>query len=331
MTLIAPLLETFFTDRLCKQRQASPNTISAYRDAFRLLLGFAQQQHNKMPSDLLLTELDASFIGSFLQHLENDRGNSARTRNLRLSAIHSFFRYLALEKPEHGGLIQRVLAIPPKRCDRNIINYLTRPEIEAILAAPDRLTWIGRRDHALLLVAVQTGLRVSELVSLRVDQLVLQKSSPHVRCRGKGRKERVTPLTKQAVTELSALLRECGNKPDDPVFLNRRGGSLSRDAVERRVTKYTRIAAETCSTLKKKKVSPHTFRHTAAVELLQAGVDRSVIALWLGHESVETTQIYLHADLSIKEIALQRWNPLPGIKLGRYRPEDSLMAFLQRL
>lgn len=330
MTMLAPVLETFFTDRLCKQRQASCNTISAYRDTFRLLLGFAQQQRGKLPSDLLLSDLDAPFIGSFLEHLENDRGNSARTRNARLSAIHSFFCYLALEKPEHSGLIQRVLAIPQKRYDRNIVNYLTRPEIEAMLEAPDRSTWIGRRDHALLLVAVQTGLRVSELLGLRTNQLVLQKRSPHIRCRGKGRKERVTPLTKQAVAELSAWLQECGNKPDDPVFPSRCGGPLSRDAIERRVAKYTRLAVATCPTLKEKKVSPHTLRHTAAVELLQAGVDCSVIALWLGHESVETTQIYLHADLSIKEKALQRTNPLP-VKPLRYRPGDRLMAFLHSL
>lgn len=331
MTLLAPLLEMFFTVRLCQQRRASVNTINAYRDTFRLLLSFARQNLGKKPSDMLLTEIDAPFIGSFLQHLEKDRGNSPKTCNVRLSAIHSFFSYLALERPEHGGLIQRVMAIPHKRCDRNIVNYLTQPELEAILKAPDRSTRIGRRDHAMMLVASQTGLRVSELIGLRVEQLVLQKTSPHVRCMGKGRKERVTPLTKQVVAVLIALLKECGDKPDDPVFLNSRGGHLSRDAVERRVTKYSSMAAKTCPSIKEKKVSPHTLRHTAAIKLLQAGIDRSVIALWLGHESVETTQIYLHADLTIKEEALQKCSSLPEGRLIRYKPKDSLMSFLDSL
>jgi len=330
MTLLAPLLESFFTDRLCRQRQASPNTISSYRDTFRLLLGFAQQQLGKKPSDLLLTDLGAQFIGTFLDHLENDRGNSGRTRNTRLAAIRSFFHYVALEKPDHSGLIQRVLAIPNKRVDKNIVTVLTRPEIEALLEATDRSTWIGRRDHALLLVAVQTGLRVSELVGLRSDQLVLRKTSPYIQCQGKGRKERVTPLTHQASEVLSALLQESETCSADPVFKSRRGGPLSRDAVERIVTKYVRLAAETCPSMKNKKISPHTLRHTAAVELLQAGVDRAVIALWLGHESVETTQIYLHADLTIKEKALQRMIPIP-VKSTRYRPGDQLLTFLNNL
>ena len=330
MTLLAPLLESFFTDRLCRQRQASPHTISAYRDTFCLLLRFALKKLGKPPSKLLLTDLGAPFIGTFLDHLEKERGNNARTRNARLSAIHSFYNYLALERPEHSDLIQRVLAIPNKRFDRKIVTFLTRVETEALLKAPDRTTWIGQRDHALLLLGVQTGLRVSELVGLRIEQLVLHKTSPYICCQGKGRKDRVTPLTRQAVNELSALIREHEHEPADPVFRSRRGGPLSRDAVERIVAKYARLAAETCPSLKGKRISPHTLRHTAAVELLQAGVDRSVIALWLGHESVETTQMYLHADLSMKEKALQRTNSLP-VKALRYRPDDRLLAFLDSL
>jgi integrase/recombinase XerD len=329
MTCLAPLLEAFFTDRLCKERQVSPNTIASYRDAFRLLLGFVQDRLGKAPSDLLLTDLDAPLIGAFLDHLETKRRNVARTRNSRLSAIHSFYKFLSAREPGHAGLIQRVLAIPSKRSDRNIVDFLTRPEIDAMLLAPDRTTWIGRRDHLLLLLVIQTGLRVSEVIGLRCDQ-IFSGTAPHIRCHGKGRKERCTPLTRQTRKELRAWLGEQQASGDEIVFPSRRCGALSRDAVELLVKKYAAIAKRTCSSLKDKTVSPHVLRHTTAVQLLQAGVDHATIALWLGHESVETTQMYLDADLSIKEKALARTAPL-RVGSRRYKPGDRLMAFLVSL
>jgi integrase/recombinase XerD len=329
MTSLSPLLEAFFTDRLLKERQASPNTIASYRDAFRLLLRFAEECLGKAPSDLLLTDLDAPFVGKFLEHLESERENSARSRNVRLAAVHSFFRFLSIREPEHAALISRVLAIPQKRCDRNIVCFLCRPEIEAVLASPDRTTWIGRRDHTLLLVDIQTGLRVSELIALRWDQIFFGTAS-HIRCRGKGRKERCTPLTKQAVKELRSWHAEQEASGSDFVFPSRRGGALSRDAVELLLTKYAVIACRRCPSLKSKNVSPHVLRHTTAVQLLQAGVDRSTIALWLGHESAETTQMYLDADLSMKEKALALTAPL-RFGPSRYEPDDRLLAFLEGL
>lgn len=330
MTPLAPLVEAFFTERLFKQRQASPNTVSAYRDTFRLLLAFAQQKLGKAPSQLQLADLDATFVGRFLDHLQDKRGNSASTRNARLAAIRSFFRFVALEEPAHVGLIQRVLGIPQKRSDRNLIGFLSRPEVDALLSAPDTTTWIGRRDHALLLVAVQTGLRVSELVGLCAEQVVLVAGA-HVRCHGKGRKERCTPLTKQAVKVIRAWLKERQGGPGDPLFPTRRGTRLSRDAVERLVAKYADAASATCVSIAKKRVTPHVLRHTTAVQLLQAGVDRSVIALWLGHESVETTQMYLDADLSTKEAALEKTRPTNSRAARRYAPGDRLLAFLTSL
>lgn len=329
MTPLPHLLEAFFTDRLCKQTRASHHTVSAYRDTFRLLLIFIQQRRGKAPSGLLLNDLDATTIGAFLEHLEAERGNSVRTRNARLAAVHSFFRYVATLEPAHLGLVQRVLAIPQKRFNRTLINFLTREEVEAVLRAPDQTNWLGRRDHALLLLAIQSGLRVSELVQLTSEQLVLGPG-PHVRCLGKGRKERCTPLTRQTAATLRSWLRERDGQPSEPVFPSRRGRALSRDAVECLVKKYARVAAKTCRSLHRKRVSPHVLRHTTAVQLLQAGVDRSTIALWLGHESVETTQMYLDADLAMKERALARTQPVLTSR-RRYQPDDQLLAFLNAL
>jgi integrase/recombinase XerD len=329
VTSLAPLLEAFFTERLVRQRQASPHTIAAYRDAFRLLLRFAEKRLSKAPCDLLLTDLDASFVSAFLDHLENDRGNTARSRNARLAAVRSFFRSAAISEPAHGGLIQRVLAIPQKRFDRNLVTFLSRPEIDALLAAPDRTIRLGRRDHALLVLVVQTGLRVSEFTNLRVGDLVLGEGA-HVRCRGKGRKERCTPLNRETVAVMRAWLAERHAAATDFVFVTYRDTPLSRDAVERLVSKYSRAAARQCPTLTRKHVTPHVLRHSTAVRLLEAGIDRAVIALWLGHESVETTQIYLDADLAMKERALARTAPL-GVGARRFRPRDSLLAFLEGL
>jgi len=282
-----------------------------------------------MATELTIEDLAAPLLGDFLQHLESSRGNSTPTRNARMAAIHSFFQYVALEEPAHALHCQRILAMPNKRHERRPIEFLNREEIDALLAAVDFSSWMGRRDRTLLLVAVQTGLRVSELIGLNCQDVVLGTGA-HVRCEGKGRKYRCTPLRPETVAMLTAWLHERHGLPGDSVFPSIRGGKLSRDAIERLVTKYTAIAKQNCASLKQKKVSPHVLRHAAAMDLLQHGVDRSVIALWLGHESVETTQMYLHADMRLKEKALSRTTPL-GVKPGRYRPDDKLLAFLESL
>jgi site-specific recombinase XerD len=323
------LLESFFTDRLMRQRQASPNTIASYRDSFCLLFNFAKQRLNKEPSILSIEDLNAPFIGSFLNHIEKDRGNCARSRNVRLAAIHSFFKYIALQDPSHSALIQQVLAIPTKKFERKPIDFLTNTEIDALLAAPDLSTWNGRRDRVLLLLTIQTGLRVSELIGLRCKDIVLG-SGAHVRCKGKGRKDRCTPLRKELVAALRSWLKERSGQPDNPLFPNARGGFLSRDGVEYLLAKHVAVARQKCPSLQKKRISPHVLRHTAAMELFQHGVDRSVIALWLGHESLETTQIYIQANLAIKEKALAKTTPI-NVKPGRYQPDDQLLAFLKSL
>lgn len=323
------LLESFFTQRLLNQRRASPHTIASYRDTFRLLLGFAQRQLKKMPSALTLEDLNAAFVAQFLCFLEQERGNGARTRNARLAAIHAFFRYAALQEPQCSAVIARVLAIPTKRYERKPVDFLTRLESEALLAAPDLSTWHGRRDRALLLLALQSGLRVSELVGLRRQDLVLDAGA-HVRCLGKGRKQRCTPLRKQAVEILREWLREIGKRPEDPLFPNARGGPLSRDGVEHLLKKHAAAAHEQCPSLASKHLSPHVLRHSAAMDLLQHGVDCSMIALWLGHESMETTQVYLHADLTMKEKALAKTQPYDAPP-GRYHPDDELLTFLEGL
>ena len=329
MTALAPTLEAFFRGRLINERGASPQTISAYRDTFRLLLGFAQQRTGSPPSQLQIEDLDTPLITAFLDHLEHDRGNSPRTRNARLSAIHSMFRFAALKHPEHAALIARVLAVPTKRYDRAIVSHLTATEVDALLAAPDRSRWIGRRDHALLTLAIQTGLRVTELTSLRCHDAHLGTGA-HVKTSGKGRKQRATPLTKQTVSALREWLKERDGRPDQPLFPTSLGKPLSRDAIALLLNKHTDTATRSCPTLKTKTVSPHVLRHIAAMNLLHAGVDTTVIAMWLGHESVEATQIYLHADMAIKERALARTTP-PNSTPGRYRPPDTLLAFLEAL
>ena len=329
MSMLAPTLQAFFTDRLARQRNASPHTIAAYRDTLRLLLAFAQQRTGKQPCKLDLDDLDAPLIGAFLDHLEHERHNSIRTRNARLAAIRSLFHYAAHKHPEHAETISRVLAIPPKRFERALVTFLTEPEIDALLAAPNRDTWTGRRDHAMLLLAIQTGLRASELTALKCNDIHLG-AGPHVSCLGKGRKHRVTPLTKQTVAVLRTWLTERAGHPNDPAFPTRTGRTLSRDALQRRVAEHTTNAALTCQSMTTKTISPHVLRHTAAMQLLHAGIDTSVIALWLGHEHVETTQIYLHADMALKEAALARTTP-PDTMPGRFQPPDTLLAFLEAL
>jgi integrase/recombinase XerD len=329
MSDLAPVLQEFFTRRLVSQRDASPATISAYRDTFRLLLGFAAARAGKAPSALGLADLDAPMVTAFLEHLQSDRGNSARTRNARLAAIHSFFGYAALRHPEHGALIQRVLAIPGKRRDRTIVTYLTAEESDALLAACDQSCRTGRRDHAMLALAVQAGLRVSELTSLTCADIRTQ-AGPHVHCTGKGRKERDTPLLPATVRILKSWLAERGGQPGDPLFPGPSGQRLSRDAVERRVKLYHQRASAGCRSLAAKHVTVHTLRHSAAMRLLLAGVDITVIALWLGHESLTSTQAYIHADMQQKQEAIEKTAP-PGSKQKRYQPPDQLLEFLENL
>jgi len=329
MTLLAPALQAFFTDRLITQRNSSPQTIAAYRDTFRLLLRFTHQQTGKQPFQLDIDDLDAPLIGPFLPPLEQDRGNSPRTRNARLGAIHSFYRFAALGYPEHAHTIARVMAIPTKRHERNTVSYLDLDEIKALLAAPNRNTWLGRRDHALLVLMIQTGVRVSELVGLRVRDVHLGTGA-HIRVTGKGRKKRATTLTGETVTILRAWLKERCGEPADPLFPTRQGRPLSRYTVGVVVSKHAAIAAASCPSLTAKRVTPHTLRHTNAMLLRAKGVDIATIALWLGHESTQTTHIYEHADPALKEQAIARTAPL-GAKPGRYRPSDVLLAFLDSL
>ena len=325
----APLLEGFFTQRLMRQRRASAHTIASYRDTFRLLLQFVQQRLHKTPSALMLDDIDAPLVVAFLDALEAKRAITARTRNLRLTAIHSFFRYVAFESPAHAAQTQRVLAIPAKRFTRKLVPFLSRPEVDALLTAPDLRTWSGRRDHALILLAVQTGLRLSELTSLLPDDLQLGTGA-HVRVIGKGRKERCTPLSKSTRAVLTKWLREPPKAAGQPVFPNAQGGRLSAHGVHYLLAKHVATATMACPSLMRKRVSPHVLRHTTAMDLLQEGVDRSVIALWLGHESIETTQMYLDADLDLKQRVLDRITPPTG-RTGPYRPDDKLLAFLKAL
>lgn len=327
--LVAPLLQSFFTKRLMQEKQASHHTVISYRDTFRLLLKFLAKKIQKTPSHLYLDEINASIITGFLSELEKERGISARSRNLRLTAIRSFFNYVALESPTNTGQIQQVLAIPQKRHTRTLVNFLNREEAEALLKAPDLNTWAGRRDHALILLALQTGLRLSELIALRKIEVTLQAGA-HVRVIGKGRKERCTPLAKHTQAVLRAWFKESGVHRSEFLFTNARGGQLSADGVQYIVAKHTRTAETACKSLTEKHVTPHVLRHTAAMELLQAGVERTVIALWLGHESIETTQVYLDADLAMKERALAKMQPM-GERLRRYKPDDNLVAFLKGL
>jgi integrase/recombinase XerD len=328
-TAFAILLERFFLERLRQQRHVSPHTIASYRDTFRLLFQFAQRRLGKAPSSLDLPDLDASLIGAFLNDIEQRRSNSPQTRNLRLTAIRSFCRFACLHKPARCAHFQRILAIPQKRHVRREVNFLTRTEIDAVLTAPDRSTWIGRRDHALLLLALQTGLRLSEVTGLRREALNLD-TSPYVRCTGKGRKERCTPLAKPTVTVLKVWLKEPPRKDSDVLFPTLAGARLSADAVQHLLRKYIDQIRENCPSLKHKRVSPHVLRHSAAMELLHGGADSALLALWLGHESVETTQIYTHAHLALKEAALAKTTP-PDVKPGRFRADDRLLQFLSTL
>ena len=329
MTVLAPTLQAFFTDRLARQHGASPNTVAAYRDTFRLLLRFAAGRTGKQPCELDIGDLDAPLVGAFLDHLEAERHNSVRTRNNRLAAVHSLFGYAALGHPEHAAVIQRVLAIPPKRFERNLVTFLNDAEVDALLGACDRGTWTGRRDHAMFVLAIQTGLRISELRQLTCEDVTLATGA-NVHCVGKGRKERRTPLVALTVSVLRTWLAERNGAAAEPLFPTVTGKQLSRDAIEHRVAHCVSKAGEGCGSLRTKHVTTHTLRHTAAMRLLLSGVDVTVIALWLGHEQVTTTNTYLHADMTQKERAIARTTP-PTTKPGRYRAPDQVLAFLDSL
>jgi site-specific recombinase XerD len=329
MSPIAPTLQSFFTDRLATQRRVSPRTIAVYRDSLKLLLGFVHEQTGKNPCALDWADLDTEMICAFLDHLETDRYNSARTRNLRLTAIRSLFAYASLRHPEHAALIQRVLAVPAKRFDKPIVSFLTDAEIGALLDAPDRTRWEGRRDRALLLVAVQTGLRVTELTALDCGDVSLGTGA-NVRCNGKGRKHRAVPLTAATQSVLAVWMSERAGRRDEPLFPTRTGRRLSTDAVELLVRKHAVTAARSCPSIRVENLHPHVLRHSCAMNLLQSGVDTAVIALWLGHADLRSTNVYLHADMTIKQRALELTRPA-GIPPGRYKPTDALLAFLEGL
>ncbi len=328
MTALATTLQAFFTERM-SERGASAHTIAAYRDTYRLLLAFAAERSHKQPSKLDLRDLDAPLVGAFLAHLEADRRNSIRTRNSRLAAIHSLFGYAVLRHPEHAASIQRVLAIPPKRFERKLVTFLSDAEVDALLAACDPRTWTGRRDHAMLLLAIQTGLRISELLGLICGDVALGTGA-NVHTVGKGRRERCTPLLPSTVAVLRGWLAERCGTPADPLFPTSTGRSLTRDAIEHRVACYIQRAGEVCPSIRTKHVTTHTLRHTAAMRLLFSGVDVTVIALWLGHQHTSTTDAYLHSDMTQKEQAIAKTNPFHS-RPGRYRPPDPLLAFLEDL
>jgi site-specific recombinase XerD len=329
MTTIAVTLQTFFTDRLINQRRVSPRTIASYRDSLKLLFIFVGQRTGKTPGTLDWADLDTEMITAFLDHLETERHNNPRTRNLRLTAIRSLFTYAALRHPEHAALIQRVLAIPAKRFDKQLVAFLTATEIDALLAAPDRTRWEGRRDHALLLLALQTGLRLSEITGLNCADVTLGTGA-NVRCLGKGRKHRAVPLTSPTHEVLRVWLAERGGQPHEPLFPTRTGRRLSADAVQRLVHGHAVVAARRCPSIQPERLHPHVLRHSCAMALLHAGVDTAVIALWLGHADIRSTNIYLHADMAIKQRALELTTPA-DTPPGRYRPGDALLTFLESL
>ncbi len=325
------LLQDFFCQRLLTQRNVTAQTIASYRDSFRLLLRYAQAQLHRPPTALTLADLDAPLILGFLDYLEKDRGNGVRTRNLRLVAIRSFLHYATYRDPTALPTIQRVLAIPMKRFERPLLGFLSRPEMEAILAAPDLSTWSGQRDHVMLTTLYNTGARVSEIIGMRIADLDRgMGSGASVRILGKGRKERVTPLWRSTTKLLSAWLNRVCSDPDAPLFPNRYGRPLSRSGVAQRLRVAVAIAEQCCLSLRGKVISPHIVRHTTAMHLLQSGVDLSVIALWLGHESPETTHRYLEADLAMKERALDALQE-PADRNKRFRPSDPVLTFLDGL
>jgi site-specific recombinase XerD len=330
MTALAPTLQAFFVNGLDRQRGASVHTIDSYRHAFRLVLAFARAETGKDPSDLDIADLDAELIARFLDHLELDRHNTVASRNTRLAAIHSFFRFASYRHPEHADTIRQVMAIPQKKSATIPRSFLTEEEMDVLAAAPDRSTWAGRRDHTLLVIALRTGLRLSELTGLRYQDVQLGPTS-HLKCLGKGRKRRDTPLDKATVGLLRCWLAERQGRPDDVIFPSRRGGQLSPDAVQRLIAKHVATARRSSPNLANKRISTHNLRHSCAMDLLRGGVDPAVLAMWLGHEKLESVNAYIHADPTLKQRALDRRSPLHTSRPGRFKPGDKLLAFLEGL
>jgi len=329
MNALATSLQTYFTTFAHTQRDLSGNTIASYRDTWRMLLKYLTVTLG-VPADALdFDALTTTNVTGFLDHLEHTRGNSTKTRNVRLTAIRAVLGRALPDHPEHAATITQVLAIPPKRTTRPLIEFLTPTEVNALLAAPDHQTWTGRRDHALLTMAVQTGLRISELCSLTRDDIHLG-AGPHIACTGKGRRQRITPLTRATVTTMKNYLAERATHPGTALFCGPHGQPLSRDALEHRIARHLTTAATISPSLAAKHVTMHTLRHTAAMNLLTAGVDITVIALWLGHTDTHSTDAYLHANMAIKQAALDRARP-PDVKPGTYRPEPDLLAWLTAL
>ena len=331
MSALAPTLQAFFVTRLGRERDASPNTVDSYRHAFRLLVAYARDKTGKQPSELDLADIDADLVSGFLDHLESERGNTVASRNTRLAAVHSFFRFASYRHPEHAQSIRQVLAIPQKKGEKVPRSFLTEAEMGAVVSAPDRSTWSGRRDHALLVLAMRTGLRLSELTGLRCRDVELRPPA-HVKCLGKGRKRRDTPIDKATVKILRSWLAERGGGADDALFPSRRGARLSPDAVQRLVAKHVASAGRSFPALADRHLSTHNLRHSCAMDLLRNGLDVAVVALWLGHEKLESVKPYIHADPTLKQRALDRLSPLnPSAQRGRYKPPDDLLAFLESL
>jgi len=329
VTTLSALVQKFFTDRLYAQMEASPHTIASYRDTFRLLLTFAGEKTGRSPMVLNIDDLSAEMIGVFLDDIETTRKNSVRSRNTRLAAIRSFFRFAALHEPAYMFHCQKILSMPSKRYVKRNVEFLNAQEMQALLNAPDCSTWIGRRDLAILTIALQAGLRASELVNIQCCDIMLETGA-HVRCEGKGRKHRATPLRREAVTTLKNWSKERRGSDHDPLFPTMRGDKMSRDALEHLVKRHIKTASKSCPSLIGKRVSPHVLRHSTAMDLLHHGVDQAVIALWLGHESIDTTQAYIHADMTLKEKALAKMSS-PSTTPGRYKPDDKLLSFLESL
>lgn len=329
MNALATSLQTYFTTFAHTQRDLSDNTINSYRDTWRMLLKYLTATLG-VPADALdFDAVTATNVTGFLDHLEQERGNSAKTRNTRLTAIRSVLSRALPDHPEHAATITQVLAIPPRRTARPVIEFLTPAEVNALLAAPDRQTWTGRRDHALLTMTVQTGLRISEVCSLTCDDIHLG-TGPHIACTGKGRRQRITPLTRTTVTTMKPYLAERSTRPGAALFCGPHGQPLSRDALEHRLAKHLATATTTCPSLAAKHITMHALRHTAAMNLLAAGVDAAVIALWLGHADTHSTDAYLHADMAIKQAAIDRTRP-PDVKPGIYQPEPDILTWLTSL
>jgi len=327
--LLGPHIQAFFTEHLCRHKRASQQTIASLRDSFRLLLEFLRTRTGNEPCSLLITDVDVTAILAFLDHLEEKRGNKVRSRNLRLAAIRTFFRFVALRDPERLGQVTQIMAIPVKRQEKRLISALTREEIEAILSTPDQSTWTGRRDYVLLLTMYNTGARVSEMTGLQREQVSFGQST-YVKLHGKGRKERTVPLWPHTARALKSWFHELAGSCGTVAFPNARGHQMARDGVEYLLRGTVKKAVAKLPALIDKRISPHVLRHTTAMHLLQSGVDITVIALWLGHESIETTHCYVEADLATKQRALDKITPIQG-KLTRFQPDDKLLAFLAAL